>query len=247
VQARPLSDGTRLEVSGRGAERTLTVFGKSAHAGVALAQGRNALVSLARLVDGLLPPSSPADLLAFAVQAGRDLSGSGLGLQTEPPPWNGFDVNVAMAKLSEDGKVLLTLNVRAPPSLYGEALKAHLAAQVRAFDQQRPGAALAVTGGRYGDVPLVLDRQGKLVRRLLAAYTRATGMKAEAVTSAGGTYAKRVPHSIPFGMWFRSKPYPGHAADEHVSLADLNAGVRILLEALGDLACGPPLERPFER
>jgi acetylornithine deacetylase/succinyl-diaminopimelate desuccinylase-like protein len=73
------------------------------------------------------------------------------------------------------------------------------------------------------------------------------GVRAEPVTSAGGTYAKRFPRSIAFGMWFRPKPYPGHAADEHISLADLNAGIRILLETLGDLACGPALERPFER
>jgi dipeptidase D len=247
LKARPLSEGTRLEVSGAGAERTLTVFGKSAHAGVALTQGRNALVSLARLVDGELPPSSSTDVLALAAQAGKDFSGSGLGLQPEPPPWNGFDVNVAMAKLSEDGAVLLVLNVRAPPSLYGKALKAHLEGQVRAFNAQRPGAVLAVTGRYYEDVPLVLNPKAKLVRRLLAAYVRATGVPAEPVTSSGGTYAKRFPHAVPFGMWFPPKPYPGHAANEHISLADLNAGVRILLEALGELACGPPLERPFER
>lgn len=247
VQARPRSEGTRLEVSGTGAERTLTVFGKSAHAGVALDQGRNALVALGRLVEGLLPPSSSADVLAFAVLAGQDLSGSGLGLSREPPPWNGFDVNVATAKLADDGSVTLAINVRCPPSLYGKALKAHMEAQVSTFDAHRPGAKLAVTGGYYEDVPLILDSQGKLIRKLLAAYARAMGVKAEPVTSAGGTYAKRFPHSVAFGMWFRTKPYPGHAADEHVSLADLHAGVRILLEALGDLACGPVLERPFER
>jgi dipeptidase D len=73
------------------------------------------------------------------------------------------------------------------------------------------------------------------------------GTRAEAVVSAGGTYAKRFPRSIAFGMWFHDKPYPGHAADEHISVADLQAGVNILLDVLGDLACGPPLERPFER
>jgi len=109
------------------------------------------------------------------------------------------------------------------------------------------GATLAVSGGYYDDVPLVIDPNGRLVQRLLAAYARATGVHAEPVTSAGGTYAKRFPHAIAFGMWFRPKPYPGHAADEHISLADLDAGVRILLEALGDLACGPPLQQPFER
>jgi dipeptidase D len=246
VQSRPVSEGTRLEVTGTGAERTLTVFGKSAHAGVALQEGRNALVALARLVDGLLPPSAAEQLLAFTAQAGKDFSGSGLGLRPEPPPWNGFDVNLAMVQPAPDGGLTLTLNIRAPPSLYGKALRTHLEAQVRAFDE-RTGAALAVSGGLFDDVPLVMEPDGRLVLRLLAAYARAMGVQAQPVTSAGGTYAKRFPRSIAFGMWFRPKPYPGHAADEHISLTDLNAGVRVLLEALGDLACGPPLQRPFER
>ena len=246
LAARSPSEGTRLEVSGTGAERTLTVFGKSAHAGVALKQGRNALVSLARLVDGLLPPSAAAELLSFCVLAGQDLSGTGLGLPREPPPWNGFDVNVATVKPSADGGLALTLNIRSPPSLYGEALRQHLEAQVQAFDR-RTGAQLALSGGRYDDVPLVIDSGARLVRRLLAAYARATGTAAEPVTSAGGTYAKHLPRSVAFGMWFPVKPYPGHAADERISLADLNSGTRILLEVLSDLACGEPLQHPFER
>jgi dipeptidase D len=246
VRERPLPEGTRLEVSGTGAARTLTVFGKSAHAGIGLAQGRNALVALARAVDGLLPASAAAELLSFAVQAGRDLSGSGLGLSPEPPPWNGFDVNVATVKPSADGALTLAINIRAPPTLYGKALRAHLEEQVRAFDA-RTGAALFVSGGYYDDLPLVFDREGRLVRRLLDAYARAMEQRAAPVTSAGGTYAKRFPRAIAFGMWFPGKPYPGHAADEHVSIADLQSGTHVLLEVLADIACRPPLERPFER
>jgi acetylornithine deacetylase/succinyl-diaminopimelate desuccinylase-like protein len=48
-------------------------------------------------------------------------------------------------------------------------------------------------------------------------------------------------------MWFEGAPYPGHAADEYVPVADLRAGTRVLIEALADLACEPRLERPFER
>ncbi|MGO9831873.1 MAG: M20/M25/M40 family metallo-hydrolase [Myxococcaceae bacterium] len=245
LSARSPSPGTRLEVSGTGAERTLSVFGKSAHAGVALQQGRNALVSLARLVEGLLPPSPAATLLSFCVQAGQDLSGSGLGLRREPPPWNGFDVNVATVRPAKEGGWTLAINIRAPPSLYGPALRSHLEAQLRAFDE-RTGAALFVSGGYYDDAPLVLNSNARLIRRLLADYTRATGRPATPVTSAGGTYAKRLPRSVPFGMWFPEKPYPGHAADEHLSLVDLNSGTLILLEVLADLALGPPLQRPFE-
>jgi len=246
VRARTLPSGTRLEVTGEGPRRTLTVFGKSAHAGVALRQGRNALVALASAVDGLLPPSGAADLLAFALLAGGDLEGTGLGFRPEPPPWEGFDTNIATVKAEADGRLTLAINVRAPPSLWGPPLRTHVEEQVRAFDE-RTGAALVVSGGYYEDKPLVFDAQGRLVRRLLAAYSRAMGKPAEPVVSAGGTYAKRFPRTIAFGMWFPGAPYPGHAADERVPIADLQAGVRVLLEVLGDLVCGRPLERPFER
>ena len=103
-----------------------------------------------------------------------------------------------------------------------------------------------MAGGFYDDEPLVFDPRAKLVRRLLAAYTRATGTRAPPAISGGGTYAKRMPSSIAFGMWFPGKPYPGHDVDEKVPIADLHRGVHVLLEALADLACGPPLPEPFK-
>jgi succinyl-diaminopimelate desuccinylase len=246
IRARPLPEGTRLDVQGEGAERTLVAHGRSAHAGVALRSGRNALVALAAATEGLLPPCGATDLLAFAREAGASLDGTGLGLPVAPPPWNGFETNVAMVKPAADGALALTINVRAGPGLYGAALKAHLEERVRSFDA-RTGAALSASG-IFRDEPLVFDPQSRIVKRLLAAYRRATGRRdARPVVSAGGTYAKRFPRAIPYGMWFEDAPYPGHAADEYAPVADLRRGTRALIEVLADLACGPRLERPFER
>ena len=47
-------------------------------------------------------------------------------------------------------------------------------------------------------------------------------------------------------MWFPGKPYPGHGTDERISLADLHRGTDVLIEALVDLACSPPLQDPFK-
>jgi succinyl-diaminopimelate desuccinylase len=60
------------------------------------------------------------------------------------------------------------------------------------------------------------------VKRLLAAYQRATGRKDPPGVTAGGTYAKVIPNAIVFGMWFPGNPYPGHDVDEKISLADLH-------------------------
>ena len=64
--------------------------------------------------------------------------------------------------------------------------------------------------------------------------------------SGGGTYAKRVPNAIAFGMWFPGKPYPGHDVDEKIEIADLQKGEKVLIYALTDLATGRRIREPFK-
>ncbi|HJV22403.1 MAG TPA: Sapep family Mn(2+)-dependent dipeptidase, partial [Holophagaceae bacterium] len=220
------------------------VHGKAAHAGVNARGGRNALVALANLLVDELPEGGAKDLLAFAKLAGQDLKGTGLGLATADPVFGFPTVVPSLLKAQPDGKVRLTINIRSTPTLSGEALKAHLFKQVADFNA-RTGAKLE-PGGFFGDSPLAFDPQGKLVKRLLASYAKATGKAEPPAISGGGTYAKRIPNAIAFGMWFPDKPYPGHDVDEQVSLADLHKGTEVLLEALSDLACGAPLEAPLK-
>ncbi|HJU83397.1 MAG TPA: hypothetical protein VJ600_04235, partial [Holophagaceae bacterium] len=231
----PVAHYSDLEVS---------VKGKAAHAGVNAEGGRNALVALANLVTDELPNGGAKDLLAFVRLAGQDLSGTGLGLTQVDPVFGKATVVPSLLQMEPDGKAKLTINIRTTPALSGEALKAHLFAQVAAFNA-KTGAHL-VPGGFFGDTPLAFDPQSKLVKRLLAAYERGTGKAEPPAISGGGTYAKRLPRAIAFGMWFPGKPYPGHDVDEKLPIADLHRGVHVLLEALGDLACGPALKEPFK-
>ncbi len=250
LQAQPLPLGTRLELRSDANSLHILVHGKSAHAGVNLEGGRNALVALAQLTAGHLPKGGANELLAFALLAGRDIYGDGLGLTETHPVYGRMAVNVATIKPNldkagqPDGTSRLTINIRRTPVLTGAALKAHLEKRVAEFNA-RTGAHL-VPGGFYGDDPLSFDPDSKLVKRLLAAYARGTGHAEPPAISGGGTYAKRLPNAIAFGMWFPGKPYPGHDVDEQIPVADLHRGVHVLLEALGDLACGAPLAEPFK-
>jgi predicted dipeptidase len=243
LRAKPLRPGTRLELWRRGDLLSVVVRGRAAHAGANLAGGRNALVALARLLEGELPPSGIADLLGFARLAGADLFGKSLGLTRVAPGWGSYLVNVATVKPAKEGGLTLTINVRRPPPLTAPELRAHLERIVREFNA-RAGAHLR-TSGYWADEPTVFDPDAKLVRRLLAAYRRATGEAARPAISGGGTYAKRLPNAIAFGMWFPARPYPGHDVDERVPIADLHRGVAVLLEALADIACGPRLDGPL--
>jgi predicted dipeptidase len=248
LRARAVPEGTRLEfVRALGDEAHLTVVahGKSAHGGVNIEGGRNALVALARATEGLLPASGENDLLAFARLAGRDLHGTGLGLTESDPIWDRYLVNVATVKARPDGRLRLEIVLRRPPPRTGPQIRAYLERVVAAFNAATK-ASLTVDG-YWDDEPLSFDPEAKIVKRLLAAYAAATGATMPPAVAGGGTYAKRLPNSIAFGMWFQGAPYPGHDVDEKIPIEDLHRGTRVLIAALADIACGPKIEQPFAR
>jgi predicted dipeptidase len=248
VGARKLEEGTRLEFREQengGGRLTIAAHGKSAHGGVNLQGGRNALVALANATEGLLPASGENDLLAFARLAGRDLYGTGFGLTETDPVWGRYLVNVGTIKPQDGGKLRLTVVLRRPPPRTGPQIKTYLEKVVAGFNA-RTGSKLTVDG-YWEDEPLSFDPEAKLVKRLVAAYAAATGDDAQPAVAGGGSYAKRLPNSIAFGMWLPGKPYPGHDVDERIPIEDLHRGTRVLIAALADIACGPKIEHPFER
>jgi succinyl-diaminopimelate desuccinylase len=238
--ARKPDEGTWLEVQRKRELLEVIVHGRSAHAGVNLSGGRNALVSLAHLTADELPDCALADLLRFAAHAGADPRGGTLGLPAHAEEgWRGWDVNVATLGPTErlQGKLALVVNLRRPPPLTGPQSRELLFAEVKKFS-----ARLVPAEFYFEDEPLIFNRNAKLVRRLMDDYARATGERPPPAVSGGGTYAKRLPNAIAFGMWFPGKPYPGHDVDEKIELADLQRGLDVLTETLRDLASGPPIQ-----
>ena len=245
-EARTLPAGTRLKIAASEDDPSVLVvdaFGKAAHGGVNLQGGRNALVALARAAEGLLPRSGEDDLLAFARLAGKDLYGTGLGLTESDPVWGRYLVNVATVKPRDDGNLRLSIALRRPPPRTGPQMKEYLTAKVRAFE--RATGARFTIDGYWKDEPYVVNPDAKLVKRLLASYERVTGEKARPGVAGGSTYARRLPNAVAFGMWFPDEPYAGHDVDEKIPIADLVRGTRILIDALEDLACGPPIVEPL--
>jgi len=214
---------------------------------VNLEGGRNALVALARVLDGKLPSGGADDLLAFVRAAGTDIYGTGLGITDHDPLWGRYAVNIATIKpdANDAKRSTLTINIRRIPPRTGPELKTKMEQYVDAFNK-RTGASLTATGF-YDDEPLAFDPKAKIVRRLLVDYGAATGTKnPKPATSGGGTYAKRLPNSIAFGMWFPDKPYPGHDVDEKNPIADLQKGTKVLIHALVDIATGKRIEGAFK-
>jgi succinyl-diaminopimelate desuccinylase len=247
LRAKPMQDGTSLELFAVGEELRVIVHGKSAHAGVNISGGRNALVAMARLFDDLLPSGGADDLLAFARLAGQDTYGTGLGLTQADPLWGRYAVNVATIKpLDDKTGYELFINLRRTPPRTGPESKAYLTTIVDDFNK-RTGASLRFDDEQsyFKDEPLAFDPNGALVTRLMAIYSRATGEHPKPAISGGGTYAKRLPNAIAFGMWFPGKPYPGHDVDEKIPISDLDRGARVLVHALTDIATGAKIGKPF--
>lgn len=243
LKTTPASDGIRYEIARQGREVTLIVYGRAAHAGMNLAGGRNALVFLANMLHGKLAPSGASDLLEYAHVAGADLHGTALGIAQNDPIWGSEDVNVATVK-DDNGRLKQAINIRHIPPTSIPELRQKLERNLAEFNARR-GANL-VPGGWYDDTPLAFDTNSKLVKRLMADYERATGEHIKPGISGGGTYAKRLPNAIAFGMWFPDKPYPGHDVNENIPIANLDRGVRVLLEALLDLGTNPPISNPLQ-
>jgi len=241
-----LPEGTRIAMQAKADVLRIVAYGHSAHAGVNIEGGRNALVALAQAMENILPAGGANDLIEFARVAGEDIYGTGFGFTQSDPLWGRYAVNVATIKVDEkdEKKRTLTINIRSTPPRTGAQLEQYLANFVSELNQ-KTGASLT-PGGWYLDAPLGFDPTSKLVLRLLEDYDRATGTAQRPAISGGGTYAKRLPNSIAFGMWFPGKPYPGHDVDEKIEIADLQKGAKVLIYALTDLATGRRIAEPFK-
>jgi succinyl-diaminopimelate desuccinylase len=235
--------GYRCEIKPEGDDVTVTVTGRAAHSGVNIEGGRNALVLLANVLRDKTVFSGAHDLLDFAAMAGKDVYGTGFGLTKTDPVWGRYAVNVATLKPSDNGGLTLAINLRRPPPTTQQEIQAYLQRIVMEFNREHRTSLQF--GGYFQDEPLAFDSNSKIVRRLLADYSRATGQTERPAISGGATYAKRLPNAIAFGMWFPGRPYPGHDVDERIPVADLHRGVDVLLEALSDIACSPPVKEPF--
>ena len=75
--------------------------------------------------------------------------------------------------------------------------------------------------------PLYNDKNGSLVRTLLAVYEEATGEKAEPIAIGGGTYARALKNGAGFGPQFADEPATIHCADEYITLENIEKLAKI--------------------
>lgn len=76
-------------------------------------------------------------------------------------------------------------------------------------------------------LPVRFDKDCPMVKKLQNAYEFVTGLDGTPVTTTGGTYAKLMPHIVPFGPSFPGQKGIGHQPNEWMKIDDLITNAKI--------------------
>lgn len=80
--------------------------------------------------------------------------------------------------------------------------------------------------------PVYMDKDGPVMRRLLAAYRNVTGDLSEPLVIGGGTYARSMDNIIAFGPNIPGHPNTEHEKNEYITIEDFEAIREIYRQAL---------------
>lgn len=83
--------------------------------------------------------------------------------------------------------------------------------------------------------PLYVPKDSELITKLLKVYEDFIGAPAEPISLGGGTYAREFDNAVGFGILFPGEPNMCHQTDEYWPVADLNANLQIIADAIASL------------
>lgn len=84
--------------------------------------------------------------------------------------------------------------------------------------------------------PLYIEKDSKLVTKLVDIFNKVTCTKKEPIAIGGGTYARAFPNCIAYGPTMPNKPDMCHQVDEYIELDSLFQATEIYAEAIHELA-----------
>jgi acetylornithine deacetylase/succinyl-diaminopimelate desuccinylase-like protein len=128
----------------------------------------------------------------------------------------------------------VVLDIRHPAGLTSDEILKTIRERIEPFNV-RYEAGLRVER-ESGLDPVLTDPDAPFVRSLIEAYEAVYGREGKALTSAGTTYAKKLPRAVSFGPAHSGEPARAHAANEHVSLDELDRLTRVYATAVLKLA-----------
>ncbi len=197
-----------------------------------LISGGNMITSL---MEKLLarPDTDPADrpVLEFFRLLSLDLYGEKLGLKVATETMTPLILRAYRIETIE-GCPEITLNIRYPIETNAETIRGKVSAAA-----EKAGLYVSYFDSR--NLPVLIDKENPVLRRLLTIANEITGENKEPYIVGGGTYADILPNAFAFGMDGRKVPegFPegrgeAHGMDELVSLNRLQRAMRIYARAL---------------
>ncbi|MCL2810966.1 MAG: dipeptidase PepV [Clostridia bacterium] len=216
IQVEPIDGGARITVGGVGGHASMPELGKNAAARL--------LQLLAALEAG--GTSRPAiTLLAQAI--GGDTDGTGFGIAGSDGVSGALTINLGILTLTE-GKLTATFDVRYPVLFSEEQI-------VRFVTMRVEELGFTVSTG-HGNPPHHVPETRPVVRALLSAYEKVTGLPPSTMAIGGGTYARAMREAVAFGSVFPDEEAVAHQADEYMALDRLMLNTRIIAHAIIALA-----------
>ena len=222
----------------------LAVIGKSAHA----ATPYTGISAIVKLIDTLLegPYTSTMcdterDFLSLCVRVTRHFDGRAVELQASdemfgPLTLVGGMIGMEPAPEAGEGafRLVQSIDIRFPTSTTSEWIRRTLTEEAATV-----GATLRL--GKLEE-PYLTAADGPELAALISAYRSVSGDEAaEPFTMGGGTYARRFPNAVSFGMerpWIEEPEWVGsmHGPDEAVSLDAVRLAFKVYATALRNLA-----------
>lgn len=191
-----------------------TAFGKSAHASTP-SKGVNAAVLALGTIKSL------NKRIEEVYDAFYTYTGKGAGLDLADEQSGALTVNLGVLTIDK-GEFSFVIDIRYPVTFKEDLLLSKIKAVLPDWKIEKV----------HSHPPLYVDRNDALVQKLLSAYEKVTGEKAEPLTIGGGTYARALKHGVAFGAQFPDEPSTIHQPDECVKISSLMKMTEIYREAL---------------
>ena len=183
---------------------------------------RSAVGMMLKLLKAL---GAKGGIAVLADTVGMESDGASLGCACSDEVSGPLTNNMGILRL-EDGMWYATLDLRCPVTADQKELQEKAAAHL-------PGIGVTVTACK---APHHVPADSELVSSLLAAYEEESGLKGEALSTGGGTYAKVLKQGVAFGAVFPGEEELAHLADEYESIDSLMLAMKIYANALIRLA-----------
>lgn len=203
--------------------------GAAAHASTP-EEGVNAAAWLIRLLSETLGAQT-GDFIGFlARKIGLGTDGGNFGIACSDAESGSLTLNLGVV-CCDGEKSEAVVDIRYPVTQSGRELWDAIRAQC---------AGEGVEAALLQDtVPLKVDADSELVRRLSDAYRTVTKKEPRLYATGGGSYARSMQnHGVAFGAGIRPLSYYHiHAADEFLDIEDFMQHCRICLQAIYELSC----------